>query len=113
MASNCLVISASRVVTSAKRRASASPGAPPAGATPPIRVSQNLQIRLTKLPSTSARSRFTAETNCSHVKVLSECSGALAVRYQRQQSAGSISKAVSMNTPWPRDVENFPPCQWR
>ncbi len=69
-------------------------------------------MRLTKLPSTSARSRFTADWNSSQVKALSECSGQPAVRYQRQVSAGASSSAVSMKTPRLRDVENCSPYQF-
>ncbi len=69
-------------------------------------------MRLTKLPNTSARSRFTDETNTSQVKLVSEPSGLLAVRYQRQQSAGSSSSAWSMNTPRFCEVENLPPYQF-
>src|SRR5579863_222941 len=68
-------------------------------------------MRLTKLPSTSARSRFTAAVSWSQVKEVSEPSGLLAIRYQRQQSAGRISSAVSMNTPRFWEVENLSPYQ--
>jgi len=44
----------------------------------------SLTMRLTKFPSTSARSLFTVFWNCSQVKGESELSGALAIRYQRQ-----------------------------
>ena len=43
---------------------------------------------------------------------MSDPSGALAVRYQRQQSAGSSSRAWSMNTPRLAEVENLPPYQF-
>src|ERR1700744_748781 len=69
-------------------------------------------MRLTKLPNTSAKSRFTLETNCSQVKVVSEPSGLLAVRYQRQQSAGSSSSAWSMKTPRLFEAANLSPYQF-
>src|SRR5262249_48082493 len=90
---------------------SSAPGWPPAGTAPSNRVSQNLAMRLTKLPSTSARSRFTEAWKISQVNEVSECSGELAVRYQRQQSAGSSSSATSMKTPRFSDVENLSPYQ--
>ncbi len=99
MASNSCVTSPSLAETSANSFCSSGPGSPPSGTTPSNRVSANLMIRLTKLPSTSARSRFTADWNCSQVKAVSDPSGALAVRYQRQVSGGSSSSAVSMKTP--------------
>src|ERR1700722_2050861 len=68
-------------------------------------------MRLTKLPSTSARSRFTDDWNISQVNEVSECSGLLAVRYQRQLSEGSSSSAESMNTPRCCGGETFPPYQ--
>src|SRR6185437_9598061 len=94
IASNWAVRSASCAATSAQSCCSRGPGSPPSGTTPSNRLSQNLQIRLTKLPSTSARSRFTDAWKISQVNEVSECSGELAVRYQRQTSAGASSSAV-------------------
>src|SRR5580704_13837575 len=112
MASSCAVSSVSFSATAAQSLRSSTPGSPPSGTTPSNRASQNLQMRLTKLPNTSARSRFTAETKTSQVKLVSEPSGLLAVRYQRQQSAGSRSSAWSMKTPRLLEVENLPPYQF-
>ncbi len=53
-----------------------------------------------------------ADWNCSQVKAVSELSGQLASRYQRQKSAGSSSSAWSMNTPRLLEVENLSPYQF-
>ena len=100
IASSCSVSSAS-LRADVAHRASA-PAAPARRRPEPRRRTasrRTCRMRLTKLPNTSARSRFTADWNCSQVKPVSEPSGLLAVRYQRQQSAGSSSSAWSMKTP--------------
>ena len=68
-----------------------------------------MTVRLTRLPNVPTRSLLTAVPNRSQVKLVSSDSGAFAIRYQRQQSAGSSSSASDMNTPRCSDVENLPP----
>ena len=63
-----------------QRAFSSSPYSPSPGTLPSKRAAQNFVTRLTKLPSTSARSLLMTPANCSQVKLESEPSGALAIR---------------------------------
>jgi hypothetical protein len=83
-ASICRVRVVSRCSKAAVVSASRGPYSPLSGTTPPNRAVQNLVIRLTKLPRTSAKSWFTVTWKCSQVKFESSDSGAFARRYQRQ-----------------------------
>ena len=69
------VASAMPAARSASSFASSGPGSPAAGTTPSNFDSANLTMRLTKLPSTSARSLLVVDWNCSQVKAASDPSG--------------------------------------